>query len=589
MGLDLEALRKACSLAWHDLRKIKFWKATVDGPLTTIHLFGGKFKYHFDASRKMAWQENPNHRSNCFKLCTCHKDWVGPFSYPRSFVYEKVKEYMEKSGNSLEPWRKKGLIPNHDNGGEYDGMAGAPVAKKVGIEVKKVCCSVYRADKKKLTGIFGGVLWTHLDREIGCLCMKAFGLGASSLDYTLVWNNLEAVKECMEKAPALLPLWRDQALIRLAQQADIQNNDYDYLDRPGFTPDQLDYPTKCTNFVFGDIIKNMKELLQSRNSHKTRGKSSLTPAGWKYLLKLKPLMVNRIRRHASDFGEVINFLAEIGEIPRYTVIKRMLGDIQHQKRTENLRAVVRAAFRATAKSKQVRKFYDEQFQLVWDWFRRSNEDGDGDSQHREVILDSNQRKAPWEWFMRQQADWHERIQVEQAERRKKEAGKYSWSSLVPETSFHGYMVVPLVNGMDLYQEGKDLHHCVAAYARNCQDEICRVFSIRKLDGEKVATLEIRPRTTNNFGLDPNYLDYSWVVNQVRGHCNGAVEDEVKVVAEEVAKAYGVAMKQLKQEEYDRSRKGLEEGMKWADNEMHHASQLRQQEEADDFVEQLLEV
>lgn len=551
--IDPAILREASSKAWWELRKnYKFYKAEVKGCLTTLKLFGDKYKFFFDESRKLAWVESSHHyvKSSNFKLCTAHRSWEGVFSLPRSVAMEVIRGHYDAAYAAD---KVKVGKPN-----------GADDAKKFGIEAKRVYGSVYRGDKKKLSRRFGAVLWANMDREIGSLCMKLYGLSAGSLDYTIVANNKKEVEDTLEKAPGILPVWRDIVVREMWRKSDQRRKERmrdrdecdfddllgsfkekrDEIEPSAFYISEIFKYTEVDNYQFPNIVQKVRDTLMGMG---------LTNAGWRFLIKLKPIYTSKLmfgNDLEKEFVPLINWLAEIGYVPRFTTIKPFMQNIRHHAKTPSLTAMVRAGLKEAQKTKGVKNFFENQFMLVLDWMTNSAEQRRGYDEpvegefymriNRQVTLDANQKKASWAWFMRQQQAWHQIA----AQRAKANVKQEVWESRLGEVEVRGYQVVPLTTAHDLIDEGKDMHHCVGSYTRNCLEGRSRIFSIRK-DGVKLATLEIVRRLPEDVGLLPGDIrdkmqfvnGVQFTVNQVRGHCNAEVSDTLKGVAKEVAKKY----------------------------------------------------
>jgi hypothetical protein len=136
--------------------------------------------------------------------------------------------------------------------------------------------------------------------------------------------------------------------------------------------------------------------------------------------------------------------------------------------------------------------------------------------------------------MRQQIEWHEMIQRRQRDAVKRE----KWDSLLETFIFKGYEVVPLVTSLELFDEGKEMHHCVGDYSKQCLLGTSRIFSIRK-EGMKVATAEI---ALDQFDPDFGYnnkipKNATWSLQQVRGKCNDEVSKDITIVANQIATRY----------------------------------------------------
>ncbi len=595
MPLTREMMREAGSKAFFALKKYKLYESKTEGSLTTLSLFGDTYRFFFDSERKIAWMRSKHHyqQSSNFKLSTRHKEWEGIFSYPRSVVYEEMKKILDAQGVEVK---------------------GPDDSKKLGTECRIVACQAYNADKRKLGRIFGGVIWKHYDHEIASLAMKTYGLTSSALDYSIIANNKEEFLDTLQKAPGILPIWRDLVLVKMfrdrkpippppptpqeVEEGDELEREFlalldgvDYqprpnrpgiaqrqryanlraeadvnVDHPGHLASSFNFPEEATTFVFPDIIKMVKTHLDN---------IGLTSAGWRYLLKLSPRSVQMIINFTGgrDLVPLLNWLAAVGVVPRYSLIKPILRNTMIICKTDDFTAVMRAGLLHAQKMRTgVRSFFDNQMHLVLDWFDKAGPArtveiseqfygrggvGVATRQCNQVPLDNNQRKASWDWFMRQQEAWHRDAAAREAVRVREEAAKLkgksnneSWESALPtefvlKGAVNGkiqdkYRVIPLTSTYALIDEGKDMHHCVASYARNCLDGLSRIFSIRGINGEKLATLELRNEAVYRVNY-PGEKPKGWVVNQCRGVCNDSVSDDVKSVAQKIAKKYNQAI------------------------------------------------
>jgi hypothetical protein len=526
MPLDQKVIRKAGSLAFFALKKYKFYDSKTENGVNILSLFGDTYQFFLDKGRKLVWMVSKHHyqQSRTFKLATRHKEWEGIFSFPRHIVATEMGKHFSEA-----KMEAKGEKEN----------------RQLGIQYRIVASQVYKADKHKLARVFGGVLWKHLDREIACLAIKIFGLGANSIDYTLIWNNKEEILDTLQKAPGILPLWRDMILVKMCPNQKF-NELYDtdghsarsMWSFPAQIATKIDYPKDVDCFEYPNIIQTVKEALD---------KQGLTTAGWRYLIKLPPRFVSRIIMYTGgrDTVHMLNWLAAIGVVPRYTILKPLLMNTQNTgQRTAALTSLIRVGLTVAQKSRSIRNFWAGQFHLVLDWFNNANErlhipDVPKEfgvcrqqCQIRQAVLDHNQMKAPWSWFMRQQEEWH----ANAAQRTKDKTKQQVWESALSEIEIKGYQIVPLTDAHALVDEGQDMHHCVANFVRNCVDGESRIFSIRK-NGVKIATLELR-NMSNLFNM---VNAGKWAVNQVREVCNADASQEIKKIAEVVANKYNNAL------------------------------------------------
>lgn len=128
-------------------------------------------------------------------------------------------------------------------------------------------------------------------------------------------------------------------------------------------------------------------------------------------------------------------------------------------------------------------------------------------------------KQAWARLGKMEADWHEMVQ----RRERGERAAISWEPLRtdwPEDRARGLAFKELSDGGALFDEGKELHHCVSSYAEMCQDGSRRILSMSRR-GERAGTLEL----VRNGPV--------WEMGQFHAHCNAEIEDEAPV---ELAKA-----------------------------------------------------
>lgn len=100
-------------------------------------------------------------------------------------------------------------------------------------------------------------------------------------------------------------------------------------------------------------------------------------------------------------------------------------------------------------------------------------------------------------------------------KRKSRKRNLRWVSLIGPFEAGDYQVVPLTSSNELREEGELMNHCVGRrYHRWCHVGAVRVFSIRDLDGRRVATASF-------------YYDFDeerWRIEQCKGYANGNVTD-----------------------------------------------------------------
>lgn len=94
--------------------------------------------------------------------------------------------------------------------------------------------------------------------------------------------------------------------------------------------------------------------------------------------------------------------------------------------------------------------------------------------------------------------------------KRKKRRNLEWASDLPECEIGDYLIVPLTTSRQLRAEGRAMKHCAGHYDELCRRELARVFSIRDLSGNRLATASLIWRD-----------DY-WHLEQIKGHGNAEV-------------------------------------------------------------------
>lgn len=121
-----------------------------------------------------------------------------------------------------------------------------------------------------------------------------------------------------------------------------------------------------------------------------------------------------------------------------------------------------------------------------------------------------------------------------ASRPKRPGRNRRWISLLESYEAGDYLVVPLTSASDLRDEAWLMSHCVGRnYPTWCKNGFIRVFSIRDLDGRRMATAS----------LVFDYKRNRWCVEQCKGFANREVcwidgeASDLLFVVEDMARLY----------------------------------------------------
>ena len=133
----------------------------------------------------------------------------------------------------------------------------------------------------------------------------------------------------------------------------------------------------------------------------------------------------------------------------------------------------------------------------------------------------------WTWFSttRRSRDWHENMRIGRIINRYPRGITWDMGG-VGTVEMRRHQIIPLSTSEDLAMEGARMSHCVGGYHQQCRNGQYRIFSIRTMGGEGVATLTM---TRDN--------DQEWKRHILLGPNNRAVMPATRELADEFAEYY----------------------------------------------------
>lgn len=131
-----------------------------------------------------------------------------------------------------------------------------------------------------------------------------------------------------------------------------------------------------------------------------------------------------------------------------------------------------------------------------------------------------QKKVPN--LVKESSDWHREVGMIEFHRNRKN-NRFNSSSIadLKITQMDSeYIIKQVLSSGELYQEGKKLNHCVYSYEKNCLNNLCVIFSLRKLSTDKLEkpliTIEIRGnhifQAKGNFNRKPSKSEWEIINN-----------------------------------------------------------------------------
>ena len=159
-------------------------------------------------------------------------------------------------------------------------------------------------------------------------------------------------------------------------------------------------------------------------------------------------------------------------------------------------------------------------------------------------LESVTTRMVWRAVLRKANEWHRRQQVvvEQAKTNCTDVGACKeappgWDFACGPLAWAGYDIIPLVNDINLWDEGQAMSSCLYKLRHLCsrRTEPSRFFSIRK-NGLRCATLELvhKPQKSRH---GPGLMDGRWQLQDCRLSHNRLPSDELAGVLNDFGRHY----------------------------------------------------
>lgn len=405
------------------------------------------------------------------------------------------------------------------------------------------CSKLLRADGEILRWHFARKFHALLPPDVLKYALVLRGPGATALDATIIWQNLEEVRAVYQVAPSLLPIWLRWTKEKLIRSTRVSYYKHKKLQIKTWA--RIDSSRFQSNGVL-ETIKNVFEAPQIEGER-------LLPRAWRFMCG--QTYVWGVPPARSSFLTIraairwFNLISSLPIKPKYSVYKFLysLADSWHwltridirfeEKFADNvalITAFVKMANRL--KVKQLNEDLYRQFQHVLDWWFS-------------VLpsLDANQRRASWDWFVRAQKHWHETREV----REMTELQQYQWESKLQFYQEDGWAAFALTDALALYQEAVLMHHCVDEYAGNCYYGYSRIFHLVKL--KDVGGKIIPPARTEDLGaffrqnlfaehatvelVPRRSMKKAWKLRQAETYCGAVASSEAQKFAQKLASNY----------------------------------------------------
>lgn len=130
-------------------------------------------------------------------------------------------------------------------------------------------------------------------------------------------------------------------------------------------------------------------------------------------------------------------------------------------------------------------------------------------------------KEQWSGLLRRAKDWSDRLRAKD-----ETVTERPWHFSCREVFWRGYEIVPLTNGLALWEEGHRMSHCIYDLRRTCRlTSPSRFFSIRRR-GQCVATLELAHELPDDHLKGTDRIYGRWSLQDCRRSCNRFADSEM---------------------------------------------------------------
>lgn len=303
--------------------------------------------------------------------------------------------------------------------------------------------------------------------------------GLSTREYVWAWRHAEILRTRVAEAPQLAAVWG------LALRAG--------------------------HLAVTDGFDALRKLLHVRE---------VTTAGWRLLIGHARLLYRPLAPSTSDpkhgFAQLCCYLrllqrAQWREPMPYALIRALFAPhwFSRQLDPDQLPlGLIRGAIERLKGAMPLGEqdaFIEHEFVPVLGWLART-----------QPLLDDNQQRAPWRWFLARYRQWCE------VERRR--LSGQQWTRGIDGLRWRRFDIVPIRDSATLWLEGEQMRMCLSAYTNACVEGRYLVYAVRARG---------RERPVAHIGLHIG-ADGKARLDQVCGFANSPVEPALRLFAQRLA-------------------------------------------------------
>lgn len=511
---DVEAFYNSCLKSINEVDVGYFYKVVTKHNMTEIIVcnmfklrFDGRdlsyYKYLFKSKR---WQ-NIKHSKNCYSDYVINRLLLieTTSTLYKRFLTEAVLEII---------YRKKDEFIDKKNQLSFEKIKSIVLAKLL----KKAA----KPNAPMLGKSFMRMLWdTLINKEVYSYCMRIYLKPPTLEQYcTILKMDLAALRRIGEENPNLFPVLsflqpnEITAYNLFSKKRWIKSN---YIDEQSIIL-PIQFTSKSSWHFFKQLSSRLVKrfLYEAREAHQDH-------ALWVIDSLMK--IPNILKQNVYFIHFMIDFLYRLGE----TGCVPLCYQINENQRTVFMNALMdQVLFTRNRLTPSVFKRL-----FVYRNFKTNDINGEYHTfknQIRDMLdyLVANQhvhlrKNKTFNSLMLDTRQWEQAV----AMTKNRNLMNITWHKLFPDTVINNYLVKELNTGLEVYLEGKDMHHCIQRYINIAKNNQYKIFSIQ-LHIDSTNTSE---RAT--LGVIWSKRNKTWTLEQVRGVCNADVSETIHEVSKQI--------------------------------------------------------
>ena len=328
-----------------------------------------------------------------------------------------------------------------------------------------------------------GALRTRLDRDLFRATLAVFGTGWVPADYNEMLDSKKLVKQlAADKVVKLVPLvlpFIQQGYLKASPGTTALKRLKKVMMRVDYTP----VPRGPNGAYRGDPKRPKTDV--NRFWEYSDETPALTEAGWRFLCRQSTVLLRELTVRpwqVKDVLQLFNMFPAAGiasvTVAEYALVDKLSRSLWRERDSfhQVLLAWKDAPYRGNTGFYESAAFY-QQVDVVADWLRGA----------KPVVTAG----ATWLALLTRALDWAATV----AELESADVEQLKWpGALEPFVANDGLVVTPIVSGVELLEEGRQMKNCLAyqrRYAEECVKGLSQIFRIQGVSGRATVQFERR--------------------------------------------------------------------------------------------------